>query len=119
MSPSMIFSGIGMFAVATVIITIWGMRKSYYQKDKLTNMLLSKASGKVMKYLKEHDTISEKEIRKITEGLQVGEFGSKARAVVDGNHAFAKNLIDSMLHDGLIELAGYEKGRPKYKRIRK
>ena len=105
-----------MFALVTVLINFWGIRKSYYQKQTLSNMLLSKAAGKVMHYLKDHETVSEKEMREIVDGLSAGEFGSKAKAVVDGNREFTKALVESMLHDGMIEQAGQENGRPLYRK---
>ncbi len=119
MSLTTIFIGIGMFAVVTAALTVWGMRKTYFQKEKLANMLLSKSADKVVHYLKSHDTISEKGMRDLVSGIEAAEFGSKARAVVQGDKAFTSKLIEVMLHDGLIEAAGHEKGHPLYKKATK
>ncbi len=119
MPLSTVFIGIGMFAVVTAGLTVWGMRKSYFQKEKLANMLLSKSAEKVMHYLKKHDSISEKEMRDLVSGVQASEFGSKATAVVDGNRAFVQKLIEVMLHDGLIQASGHEKGRTLYSKRQK
>lgn len=116
MSPITVIIGIGMFTVVTMILTAWGIRKKDRQKAKLANMLLSKSADHVMHYLKDHETVSEKEMRELVDGLQVREFGSPARAVVEGNQLFVSKLIEAMLHDGLIEAAGQEKGKPIYKK---
>lgn len=108
------FLGILLFAIATAVLVVWGMRKSYFEQQTLMNMLLSKASEKVMRYLKTHDTISEPEMRKLVEGVSAGEFHSRKRIVAQADKAFTTRLIDAMLHDGLIEPA--QKGRQIYRK---
>lgn len=108
--------GIALFAVATAVLTVWGMRKSYFEQQTLMNMLLSKSSEKVLSYLKTHDTITEPQMRKLVEGTSVGEFHSRKRMVAQADKAFTTRLIDAMLHDGLIEPA--QKGRQVYRRTK-
>lgn len=114
MSPSTALLGIALFAVATAILTLWGMRKSYFEHQTLMNMLLSKCSEKVLSYLKTHETITEPEMRKLVAGVSVGEFHSRKRMVAQADKAFTTRLIDAMLHDGLIEAA--QKGRQIYRK---
>lgn len=109
--------GILLFALATALLVVWGMRKSYFQNETLMNMLLSKSSQRVMQYLKTHDTITEPQMRKLVEGIHASEFYSRTRATVQADKAFTTRLIDAMLHDGLIEPA--QKGRQIYRKKRK
>ena len=110
--------GILLFAFVTAILVLWGMRKAYFQRETLMNMLLSKAADRVMHYLKEHDTISELQMRKLVEGIKASEFHSRQRAVVQSDPAFTAQLIQVMIHDGLIEPVKEGKSvyRKKYKK---
>ena len=114
MSIPMALLGIFLFAVVTAAVVGWGLRKSYFQRQTLTKMLLSKSAERVMRYLKTHDTITEPEMRKLVAGIQAAEFHSRSRATVQADGAFTAQLIDAMLHDGLIEPA--RKGRRVYRR---
>ena len=88
MSLPLALFGIFLFAVVTAVLVVWGMRKSYYQRETLTKMLLSKSADRVMKYLKTHDTITEPEMRKLVEGVKSAEFYSRQRAVAQADRAF-------------------------------
>ena len=95
--------GILMFAAVTAALVVWGMRKSYFQKETLTKMLFSKSADKVMHYLRKNDTISEQQMRKLVEGIRASEFHSRQQAVVQADKAFTLRLIDIMLEEDLIE----------------
>ena len=97
--------GVFLFAVVTAVLVVWGMRKAYFQRETLTKMLLSKSADRVMRHLKTHDTITESEMRKLVSGVQATEFHSRSRATVQADGVFTAQLIDAMLHDGLIEAA--------------
>ncbi|MGN1031633.1 MAG: hypothetical protein ACI4PQ_08525 [Butyricicoccaceae bacterium] len=111
--PIVLF-GIFLFAVVTAVLVVWGMRKSYFQRETLTKMLLSKSADRVMRYLKTHDTITEAQMRKLVAGIQASEFHSRQRATVQADRAFTSQLIQAMLHDGLIEPA--QAGRQIYRK---
>lgn len=117
MSFPMVLLGIFLFAVVTAALVVWGMRKAYFQRQTLTKMLLSKSSERVMRHLRTHDTITEPEMRKLVTGIQAAEFYSRSRATVQADRAFTTQLIDAMLHDGLIEPA--QKGRQIYRKKEK
>ena len=106
--------GIFLFAVVTAVLVVWGMRKAYFQRETLTNMLLSKSAERVMRHLKTHDTVTEAQMRKLAEGVQATEFHSRRRATVQEGKVFTAQLIDAMLHDGLIEPA--QPGRQIYRK---
>ena len=101
----MVVSGILLFAIVTAALVLWGMRKAYFQRETLTNMLLSKSADRVMHYLRSHDTITEPQMRTLVEGVQATEFLSRQRATVQADQSFTRKLIDAMIHDGLIEPA--------------
>lgn len=95
--------GILMFAAVTAVLVVWGMRKAYFQKENLSKMLFSKAADKVMRYLKSNDTITERQMRKLVDGITASEAFSRNSAVVRGDKEFTAALIDIMQKDGLIE----------------
>ena len=109
--------GVLLFAFVTAVLVVWGMRKAYFQRETLTKMLLSKSADRVMHHLKTHDTITEPEMRQLVSGIQATEFHSRSRATVQADGVFTAQLIDAMLHDGLIEAA--ETGRQSYRKKEK
>lgn len=115
MKLPMALLGIFLFAVVTAVLMVWGMRKAYFQRETLTKMLLSKSAERVMRHLKTHDTITEPQMRKLVEGVQATE--GRTRATVQADRAFTAQLIDAMLHDGLIE--PHQKGRQVYRKKEK
>ena len=117
MNIPLAFLGVFLFAVVTAVLMVWGMRKSYFQRETLTKMLLSKSAERVMRHLRTHDTISESEMRKLVAGVQATEFHSRSRATVQADGVFTAKLIDAMLHDGLIEAV--ETGRQIYRKKEK
>lgn len=97
--------GVLMFAVVTAILFVWGLRKSYFRQETLSNMLFSKSAHKVMHYLKSHDTISEVQMRKLVDGTEASEAFSRNKAIVKGDKEFTVHLIELMKKDGMIEAA--------------
>ncbi len=117
MNPLLAVLGILLFAFVTAALVLWGMRKAYFQQERLTNMLLSKSAERVMHYLKSHDTITEKEIRNLVEGVQASEFLSRRKAVVQKDKVFTARLIEVMLQEERIEPV--QKGSAVYRRKEK
>lgn len=103
MSPLIVILGVLLFAIVTAVLFVWGMRKSYFQKETLTKMLFSKSADKVMQYLKTHKTITEPQMRKLVEGIHASEFHSRQQATVQADKAFTSKLVEIMLSEGLIE----------------
>ena len=106
--------GILLFAFATAVLVVWGMRRAYFQRERLTGMLLSKSADRVMNHLKTNETITEPQMRKLVEGVQATEFLSRQRATAQADQAFTMRLIEAMLHDGLIEPA--QEGKKIYRK---
>lgn len=111
MSPSHIILGIISFAFVTAILYVWGMKKSMTQAEDLERILLNKSATNVVKYLKKHESISQKEIISLMQGVKAGMFWSRKRAVIQDPKSFAPKLVRFMTEQQLIE----EIGRQRYK----
>lgn len=113
MNKPMILLGILLFAVAGAVLYVWGLKKSVTQGDELQRMLLHKCGGKVIKYLKSNESISEKEIAKLVDGVQAAQFWSRRRAAVRDPKKFAKELTEFLLDQQYIQPAGQGRYRLK------
>nr|WP_315020850.1 hypothetical protein [uncultured Aminipila sp.] len=95
--------GIILFAIATSIIYVWGLKKSMKQADTLKEMMYTKAANKIMGYLKKNDSISRKEIQSLVCDIKASEFYSKKTVVVQDQIEFTNCLISFMLDKNLIK----------------
>ena len=98
MSFGQIVLGILLFALATAVLYVWGLRKSMTQEADLERILL--------KYLRKHGSITQKELPALIQGVKAGMFWSKNRIRVQDPAAFAPKLIRYMLEQQLLEDAG-------------
>ena len=108
-----ILPGILMFALATAVLYVWGLRKSMGQSADLTRILLNRCGNKVVGYLKKHDTVTEAEIARLIEGVTAGEFWSRKRLVVKEPKQFAGQVIRFLLDQQYMEPAGSKTYRLK------
>lgn len=106
MSTGQIVLGILLFAVASAILYVWGLRKSMTQARDLEQILLSKAASRVLVYLKHHPTISQTEVARQISGVKAGLFWSRRQAAVQDAPAFAKKLTRYMVEQQLLEQTG-------------
>ena len=88
MSFGQIVLGILLFALATAVLYVWGLRKSMTQEADLERILLNKCAGTVVKYLRKHGKITQNRIR------------------VQDPAAFAPKLVGYMLEQQLLEDTG-------------
>lgn len=95
--------GILLFAIATSIVYVWGLKKSMKQAETLKEMLFTKGANKVMAYLKKNDSISRKEIQNLVSDVKASEFHSKKTVVVQNEIEFTSSLISFMLNKNLIK----------------
>ena len=109
-----IIIGIILFAIATMIIYGWGMVKQKNQTGDLMKMLFAKGESKVKIYLKENEYITNADVERICNGLQVKQAFSRNRAVVKNKKDFANQLLEYMVKTGQIEKVG-----KKYKKVKK
>ena len=63
MSFGQIVLGILLFAVATAVLYVWGLKKSMTQEADLERILLNKCAGTVVKYLRKHGSITKRRCR--------------------------------------------------------
>ena len=106
MSFGQIVLGILLFALATAVLYVWGLRKSMTQEADLERILLNKCAGTVVKYLRKQEKIPKKEIPPLIQGVRAGMFWSKNRIRVQDPAAFAPKLVGYMLEQQLLEDTG-------------
>ena len=111
MSTGKIILGVLMFAVATSILYIIGLRKKATQDDRLYDMLLNNAAYRVVSYLKEHEKISDVEITLISKEVKAKEFLSEKVAVIRDGEAFYDKLVDYMLRNNYVKECGQSEGK--------
>ena len=105
MSFGQIVLGILLFALATAVLYVWGLKKSMTQEADLERILLNKCAGTVVKYLRKHGSI--------TQGDAAPDPGGQGRDVLVQNRirvqdpaAFVPKLIRYMLEQQLLEDTG-------------
>ena len=101
-----IIIGIALFALATAILYVWGLKKSAGQRADLNRILLNRCGNKVLKYLKKHKEITKAQVAEQINGVTASEFWSKNRLKVQDPKKFAQNVIDFLLDQQFIESAG-------------
>lgn len=101
--------GILLFALATAVLYVWGLRKSAMQGQDLKKRLQNKCAGMIVKELKKRGTLTEQQVTALVSGVKKGEFWSKQRAVVTQPESFAADLLAMMQDQRMIEQteAGY------------
>lgn len=111
-----IIAGIILFAIATAILYVIGMKKKMNEDKRLFEMLLNNGAYRVVKYLKTHGSITLKGIGYVIKDISAKEFGSSKKAVIKDGRAFQDSLLDYMLKEGYIVAAP---GNEKKKRLDK
>ena len=106
MSTGHVILGVLMFAVVTAILDAWGLGKSMDQKTDLARNLLSACGSKVVRYLKKNDTITVKEVARQIEGVSVGQFWSRNKLTGQDADKFSRQVVDFLLDQQYIEIAG-------------
>lgn len=96
-----IITGILMFAAATIILYIWGLKKASSEKKDLMSGLFSKGEKKVIKALREKPR-SYSELKKILAGTKTRLFYSRQTAQVQDADKFTKSLLDAMVDKHII-----------------
>lgn len=110
-STGKIIIGVLLFAVATSILYIIGLKKKQTQDQRLYDMLLNNAAYRTVSYLKKHDTITEDEMGYISKEVKAKEFMSGKTAIIQDGKAFQDKLIDFMLRNDYITEVGKKKGK--------
>ena len=97
-----IITGIIMFAVATSVLYVWGIKKSQNENMSLAEVLYNKGESTIVKYIKKNGVITHKDIKNLIENMKAGLFYSKRKAVVKDSEAFSKTLEKRMTEKNII-----------------
>lgn len=95
--------GVLMFAIAAVVLYVWGMKKMLVQQEDMSRNLLHACGSRVVKYLKKHHTISQAEIAKEIEGVTIHQIWSRKRLTVQNGKDFAPQVIAFLLDQQYIQ----------------
>lgn len=95
--------GIILFAIATAILYVIGLKKEMAQNSTLSDLLLNKGAARIVTYLKKNESVSKKEAKNLVDGMKTSVFYSKQRAMVNDSSHFTDILLDHMLKKGIIE----------------
>lgn len=106
MSAGQTVLGILLFAAATAVLYVWGLKKSMGQQEDLNRNLMSACGSRVVKYLKKHGTITEAEIAALIDGMTAGQFWSRRKIRVQDGKKVSGQVIRFLLDQLYIEPAG-------------
>lgn len=109
MSTGQILLGIALFALAGAIIYAWGLKKSLDQEEDLQRSLMSACGSRVVKYLKQHGTITKQETARLISGMKAGPFWSRRKVKVQDGTLAAGQVLEFLLDQQYIEHAGSER----------
>ena len=91
-----------LFAIATVIIYIWGMKKEQSKEKELLDNLYKKSEKIVIKSFKQNKTLSRKDIENELSNLKSSLFYTKDKLIIKDPTHLTKVLIGDMLKKGII-----------------
>lgn len=106
MSKLHIAIGIFLFAVASAILYVWGLKKSVNQQADMTRILLSRCGNRIIKYLKKHESITLSEAARQIDGVTASEFWSRKRLTVMEPEKFAVQVVQFLVEQQYLEPAG-------------
>jgi hypothetical protein len=102
MEPGTIVLGVILFAAASAVLYLWGMKRQISKTKDLMNLLFSNGVAKVNKYLKKNDFVTASEIEKMVTGMTARFPLSKDKSIVTKPKDFTKQLLDYMLRTGQL-----------------
>lgn len=112
-----IIIGTILFALATAILYVIGMKKKMNEENRLFEMLLNNGAYRVVKYLKTHESITLKGIGYVIKDISAKEFGSSKKAIIKDGMAFQDSLLDYMLREGYIVSASGNENKKKADKV--
>lgn len=111
-----IIIGILLFALATIILYMIGLKKKMGEDEELAKKLLHNASLKVLDHLKHHDSVNSQELSEMIKGVQAKNLYSSKTAVVVDEKEFKYQLIDFMIQNNYLIEEKDNKGKKIYRR---
>lgn len=109
MSRLQIVLGIALFALATAILYVWGLKRSLTQQEDMQRTLYSKCAGRIVRYLKKNGTVTEKEMETLIVGVKAGQFWSRRRVAIQDPGPFTGQLVAFLIDQQLLEPTGKKK----------
>ena len=106
MSKGQIIIGILLFAAASAILYVWGLKKSMDQQEDLERRLMSACGSRIVKYLKKHDTVTREEAAQLIDGTTVGPVWSRRKVKVQDGMKVCGPVLDFLVDQQYIEPAG-------------
>lgn len=97
-----IIVGVILFAFASAILYMIGLKKKMNEDKRLFDMLLNNGAYRVVKYLKTQESITLKGIGYVIKDISAKEFASSKKAVIKDGRAFQDTLLEYMLKEGYI-----------------
>ncbi len=91
-----------LFAIATVIVYIWGMKKEQSKEKELLDNLYRKSEKIVLKAFKQNKTLSRKDIENELNNVKSSLFYSKHKLIIKDSSHLAKIIIGNLLNKGTI-----------------
>ena len=91
-----------LFAIATVIIYIWGMKKEQSKEKELLDNLYRKSEKIIIKSFKQNKTLSRKDIENELTNVRSSLFYSKHKLVIKDSSHLSKIIIGNLLNNGTI-----------------
>ena len=92
-----------LFGMVTAFLYAWGYVKEQRKNNELVDQLISKSREKVLKEMKKGKSLTNKDIRRITEGNESSLFWSKSKMHVTDLKLFVDRLIETMVSEGTIK----------------
>lgn len=92
-----------LFAIVTIIISIWGIFKERSKSNDLLDLLYKKSEKAILKAFKNKTTLSKNDIEKELLNIKASLFYSKDKLVINDPSHLTKILIGNMLQDGVIK----------------
>lgn len=99
---TVIIIGIILFALATMLLYMIGLKRKMTEEKRLNDMLLNNSARRVLAYLKDHDQVTKNEIGYIIKDVRASEFHSRKTAVISDGRLFQDELVRFMLDGGYI-----------------
>lgn len=106
-----------LFGMVTAFLYAWGYVKEQRKNNELMDQLICKSREKVLKEMRGGKILTNRDIRRITEGNKSSLFWSKSKMHVTDLKLFADRLIKTMIKEGLIE--EFKDGNTKKYKINK
>lgn len=89
-------------AVTVAFLGCWGIIKQQRKSQELIDKLFNKSSEKIIKALKNNETLCDKQIDVMLKNVKISLFWSKNQVTITDVVTMRKELISKMINRGMI-----------------